>query len=489
MTTSFSLVEDFGDFVDRREYLTDDPAFGIPVLSPFAVLSDRQQGKLWPIYQSEQDLARIRGRCHNAAVLSAVHTGVLDALANYVLGPGFTFTALPIGDEARDLAASVQATIDRFLDDNDLHGSLDREAHNRSREDGEAFLTLDVRPDARVAARFVECEQITEPAGARSLEDWLGCGDQFPSCWKFGVHSPARETNQALGYHVIYDGAGGDWDYIPVSRLEHFKRNVPANAKRGVSDFFPVLGDLEREAKLRRNTAEGAALQAAIAWIMETPPGTLQAEARAIASSDMVTDYQKPTTRGLKRQDVDRYPPGTVLRPSAGLQYKPGPMGAERNPNFVLVGQYVLRGIAVRWNMPEYLISSDASNANYASALVAESPFVKAREADQQFYRRHFGSLLWKVIRLAWEAGRFARHGVSWAALETLIDLKIDAPAVATRDALKLAQTHQAQVHLGILSRRTAAAQAGLDYDAELAHGAGNNEIPMTNDTRSARVS
>ena len=112
-------------------------------------------------------------------------------------------------------------------------------------------------------------------------------------------------------------------------------------------------------------------------------------------------------------------------------------------------------------------------NARLVSSLVAESPFVKAREADQQFYRRHFGSLLWKVIRLAWEAGRFARLGVSWETLEALVDLKIDAPAVASRDALRLAQTHEAQVNLGILSRRTAAAQAGLDYDAEVAHGAG----------------
>src|SRR5882762_1730303 len=87
------LVEDFGDVVDRREYLTDDPTFGFPLLNPFSVLSDRQEGKFWPVYQSEQDLARIRGRAHNLVTLTPTHTGVLDALANYVLGPGFTFTA------------------------------------------------------------------------------------------------------------------------------------------------------------------------------------------------------------------------------------------------------------------------------------------------------------------------------------------------------------------------------------------------------------
>jgi hypothetical protein len=466
------LVEDFGDVVDRREYLTDDPTFGFPLLNPFSVLSDRQEGKLWPIYQSEQDLARIRGRAHNLATLTAIPHGVLDALANYVLGPGFTFTVQPAHEDAAGLAAAVQGTIDGFLDENAFSGALDREVHARSREDGEAFLVLHPGPGGAVRARFLECEQITQPADPRPLEDWLGCGEEFPSCWKFGVHTPARETDRALGYHAIYDGSGLDWDYIPAARMEHFKRNVPANAKRGVSDFFPVMGDLEREAKLRRNTAEGAALQAAIAWIVEAPPGTLQADTKSVGAGDVFAFYDKPISQGVKVQNVGRYPPGTILRPSAGLSYKTGPMGSERNSNFILVGQYVLRAIAVRWNIPEYLISADASNANYASALVAESPFVKAREADQQFYRKHFASLMWKVVRLAWEAGRFARQGASWETLESLLEIKIDAPAVATRDALKLAQTQEVQIDLGILSRRTAAAQAGLDYDAEVARGA-----------------
>ena len=282
------LIEDFGEVVDRREYLFDTPDFGRPVQTPLAALSDRQAGKLFPVYQCEQDLARIRGRAHNVATLTPMHAGVVDALANYVIGPGFTFTAHADDavQHAVGLAAAVQRVIDRFLDDNDFYGSLDREAHARSREDGEAFLLLTPRPAGRIDARFVECEQITQPADPRPLEDWLGCGDEFPSCWSFGIHTPAGETNRPLGYHVVSDATGLDWDYVPVGRMEHLKRNVPANAKRGVSDFYPVLGDLEREAKLRRNTAHSAALQAAIAWILEPPPGTLPAQAHPTGTTD-----------------------------------------------------------------------------------------------------------------------------------------------------------------------------------------------------------
>ncbi|MBS0265651.1 MAG: phage portal protein [Planctomycetes bacterium] len=494
------LAEAWGDLVDRHEFLNDSPGFGPSTCRPLATTADRQQGRFSPVYECEQDLALIRGRARHIATLTPTYTGVLEALANYVIGPGLTFTvhplapatasplptgrppvaedspstdAAPLIPAGRDtpsriahLATAVQQVLDEFLDDNDFYGALDREAHNRSREEGEAFLLLTPQPRGRVRARFLECEQITEPADPRPLEDWLGCAAQFPSCWTFGVHTVAGETQRPLGYHVVRDASGHDWDYIPAGRLEHFKRNVPANAKRGVSDFLPVLGELEREAKLRRNTAHSAALQAAIAWILETPPGTYPLATQVGAGDVPMSRYTRSATGG-RDTELQYYPPGTILRPSAGLQYKPGPMGSERNPNFLLVGQYLLRAIAVRWNMPEYLISADSSHANYASSLVAESPFVKAREADQQFYKRHFRSLAWKVVHLAWQAGRFARHGVTWETLRSLLDMQLDAPAVATRDMLQLAQTQELQMRLGILSPRTAATQAGLDYDAE----------------------
>ena len=149
------LVEDFGDVVDRREYLGDDPDFGFPLLNPFSVLSDRQEGKFWPVYQSEQDLARIRGRARNLVTLTPTHTGVLDALANYVLGSGFTFTACvanpgiattgaATAEGANLRSGSCRGQIDPAFSTITIFDAevLDREAHTRSREDGEAFLVL-----------------------------------------------------------------------------------------------------------------------------------------------------------------------------------------------------------------------------------------------------------------------------------------------------------------------------------------------------------
>lgn len=454
------LLEEWGDIVDRRDALCDDGLNGPVWPAPVASLDDRRDGRFCPVYQTEHDLAAIRGAARQLACVSAVAAGALDALANYTLGSGFSVTVRS-GFSQERLVTAAQRVVDEFLDENEFCGLFDRELHLRSREDGEAFVLVYPTDNCRVRARFLEPEQVVEPASIAPLERWLGVEGDANSSWTFGIHTPADQTDLPLGYHVVFDAGGRDWDYFQARYVEHIRRNVPRNAKRGVSDFHAIQGDLEREANLRRNTAEGAALQAAIAWIVQSPPGTTKGQ---LQSAGQQYDQAR---------DRRHYPPGTILRPAPGLVYMPGPMGSDRNPNFVLIGQYVLRSIGVRWNMPEYLISGDAGNANYASTLVAESPFVKAREADQQFYRRHFHSLIWKVLALAWEQGRFSRHSVSWPEFEELIDLKIDVPSVASRDPLKLAQTQEAQVRLGILSRPTAAAQAGLDFDVERAQGAG----------------
>ncbi|MGQ0637313.1 MAG: phage portal protein [Planctomycetaceae bacterium] len=479
------LVEEWGDVVDRREAFFDDGLNGPIWLAPAATLDDRRDGRFRPVYETEHDLARIRGAARQLAANSAVAVGALDALANYTLGSGFTFTAHSDVENPR-LETAVQRVIDEFIDEHEFCGTFDRELHRRSREDGEAFVLLYPLENNRVRARFLEPEQISEPADPAGVERWLGDEAENVASWTFGVHAPAGEPDAIAGYHVLFDSFGRDWDYIPADQIEHVKRNVPRNAKRGVSDFHAIQGDLEREAKLRRNTAEGAALQAAVAWVIQAPLGSTQAQMQSVGANPSAAFLRTAGAHGSATQSALKYGPGTILKPSPGLEYKPGPMGSERNPNFVLVAQYILRSIGVRWNMPEYLISGDAGNANYASTLVAESPFVKAREADQQFYRRHFHSLIWKVLRLAWQQGRFERHGISWRELEEQIDVKVDVPSVSTRDPLKLAQTQESQVRLGILSRPTAAAQAGLNYDVERSQGANSEPPPQAEGRRRA---
>lgn len=457
---------------------------------PWTTVEDRMRGKWIPAYETERDLARIRGQARSLAAFTSTAIGAIESLVNYVIGTGYKFEAIAEAEEFKDVATAVQEVMDEFLDLNGIASGInpdtgnivegmDRELHNRSREDGETFLALHRGSDVAKVC-FIEPDQITEPANTRKLEEWLIQTGQIPDggpfFWDFGIltahnpHMKCEDAGNPLGYHVIFDNSGTDWDFIPAHRMLHLKRNVGRNAKRGVSDFYAVGRDIEREAKLKANTAEGAAIQAAIAFIREHTEGSTQSGISSFVNANARTDYDQPRKQGTKNVKVEAYNPGMVKDIPFGMKYHAGPLGTLRSPVYIEVAQYILRSIGVRWSMPEYIISGDASNANFASTLVAESPFVKARENDQEFYRRAFMSLMWKAIRLAFESGRLSVHGLSLREIYKVVTIKIDAPEVASRDKQAQAATNQILNTAGVLSRRTWAAQTDLDYEEEQAN-------------------
>lgn len=147
-------------------------------------------------------------------------------------------------------------------------------------------------------------------------------------------------------------------------------------------------------------------------------------------------------------------------------------MGSPQGPLYVTVAQYLLRISGVRWSMAEYMISGDASNGNFSSTLVAESPFVKARENDQAHYGAKFREIISKAIRIAARLGRFGQN-VDPDDLLLALDVIVNLPTVATRDRMANAQANEILHRNGILSKPTWAAMSDLDYREEQEKGAG----------------
>jgi hypothetical protein len=144
-------------------------------------------------------------------------------------------------------------------------------------------------------------------------------------------------------------------------------------------------------------------------------------------------------------------------------------MGSSRNPNLLLAGQAVLRLVGARWNMPEWMTSGDASNNNLASSLVAESPFVKAAQADQHFYGSAFVELIWKAVALLLRTQRLpGARNVS--ELRRLVTIDFHPTEVASRDPLQQARVNQIADERGWKSKRSIAGEMGLDYEAEQAN-------------------
>lgn len=472
------LMESYGERVPQSEYPQNDQG-GMRPIHQFSSVSDRLEGRYRPVYETAQDLNRIRAQARNLSSFASVACSAKQCLANYTIGTGFTFQVAPGPDipkadrkseSVSRMIEGVQRKVDRFLEHNDFLGSLDRDIHDRSREDGEVFIAVyDI--DGRATAKILEPEQIKEPDNPREVEDYLNFR-HFVSYWKFGVHTQyshvmqAEDLSSPLGYMVVFDQNGQNWDYIPASRMQHVKRNVSLNAKRGVSDYFVVQGTIEREAKLERNTALGAAAQAAITFIREHASGATHSQITKFADTQKTHDYNRPFENGSRNVRVADYTQPRVLDVPRGQEYKAGPLGSLRSPIYIEVAQYLMRKVGSRWHMPEYMISGDASNSNYSSSMVAESPFVKARISDQTFYKRNFVGLIWKALGLEIESGRWSAPS-DIDALKMLVSIKVDAPEVASRERLQWAQANEIENRNGIKSKKTWAAEADLVYEIE----------------------
>ena len=483
------VLEGLGDQVDSREFMYDDPSFatgrtGQPIA--YTSRNDRDDGKYLPIFQNTIELSAIRAEARNITATSGGIIGALGTLTNYTFGAGFKFAAqrhadCPAGvpeQTTNALAIEAERIINRFLAENKFQSNMDREIDWRAREDGEAFIEVYQSPAGQIRASFNEPDAICPPANPSQLEEWLQ--DQDPNryssewlwSWSFGVHNIRRCPDDPAGYHVVYDQSGEDWEYVPASRMVHVKRNSPRNVKRGVSDLYWVANDVLRETKIRRNTADAAALQAAIAWIRQHAKGTTPAAVQSLIGGQTVPGQPQRATPGTSTTKRGKLNAGTVLDIPEGQEYLPGPMGSERNSNFILIAQYVNRAIATRWAMPEFMFTSDASNSNFSSTLVAESPFVKARETDQRFYGESFVELMWKVLRLAHELGRFAAGVRVFEDVMKILTVTATGPRVAIRDELQTVQRQVLEVGLGTLCLPDAAAEMGRDYDEQVAKGA-----------------
>src|SRR5205085_4273230 len=111
-----------------------------------------------------------------------------------------------------------------------------------------------------------------------------------------------------------------------------------------------------------------AEIQSAIALIRKHRQGTASGVQQFVANQ---ADHAAVSTRS-----VHRYGPGTILDAHAGIEYDFPAAGVDA-ANFVVVLQAELRAIASRLVMPEFMLTSDASNANYSSTMVAEGPAMR----------------------------------------------------------------------------------------------------------------
>lgn len=471
--TSASLVEsEWGEQVNRREYLTDSPGFGSGGWDYRATsASDRAKGKCTPFFECEQDLAQARGIARWLAGSSEVAIGALESLTDYTIGTGFQIEVEPKDQKAGqdELTKAVQAAVDEILEANNWCGDLETETFQRTVRDGEGIVWIQPRGDVP-RLRLIEPDYLTEPLQKSTLEDYLGLANVE---WSFGIATEPGNAEQRYGYFFQFENDSANWEFAAPGEVVHIRMNVDRGVKRGISDYYAAYTNIERSSKLLGNTLQGAAIQACIAYIKEHIPGTTAAsiEAGRASAADLATRINK-IGGGTKTVYQQKFYPGRVVETN-GTKYHAGPLGQPSAPIYLNVVQAALRIVGVRWRMPEYMISADASNANYASTLISGGPFDRATQRRQQKCKTYTTEILWKCLAMLVRAGRFRQYGVgTLTELKRLVQFKIEAPTAAVADKLQDEEVRKIRHDAGVLSTRTWATQVDLDPDSELANGA-----------------
>ncbi|HWB01221.1 MAG TPA: phage portal protein [Pirellulales bacterium] len=426
----------WNSFVDPREALFDTD--GPPWLPLGAQLDSRNSSG--PAFTTEAQHREIRAECRALAVSNEFAINGHENRVSYIIGRGHIYRASARKGSSADpvLADQVQSLLDEFIEANRWH-HRQQELVLRCDRDGEAFLRFFVGVDGSTSVRFIEPIQISTPAEMS--------GNPTDT---FGIRVDSQDVEAVVGYFV-------DGQLVDAAEIQHRKANVDMNVKRGLPLFYPVRKNLRRAERLLRNMSAVSEIQSAIALIRHHRHGSRTAVQQFISQQSDGTSTSPTTGRTTT---VKRYAPGTILDAHADIDYEFPAAGLDAS-NFVRVLQAELRAIASRLVMPEFMLSSDASNGNYASTMIAETPAVRMFERMQAQQIADDLEVMRRVIRNACLAGRLPLEAL------TSVTIQAEPPTLAMRNRLEEAEVFQIQYQNGILSPQTWSAMAGLDYRQE----------------------
>ncbi len=396
---------------------------------------DDDAGRWLAVGQTERGLddhqrsdARAKAR---QLVLTNPHArNILRLLEVYVAGPGLSLQHQSAGHTERSSADQALAqTADqlwaRFLEANDRHYSA-REHTRRAWRDGECFIRKFDSPVWPPAVRFVDPETIGESPEHAGTQ---------------GILTHPDDVETPIAYVRVLDSNRAA-ERIDAADMLHTRVGVDSNQKRGVTIFSPVLDTLTCFDKWVDTELTARKLQSSIV-LWRKVQGSPQ-QAAGLADS---------VAGGGRREPIR---PGTILttNQSTEIQF------LHPNTNFsdaVPLGRMLLLNIAAGAGLPEFMLTSDASNANFASTMVAEGPAVKLFQSEQQFFAGEFNRL-WRWIMCDAQG-----LGLLPADFFDRIAPKWTFPQLVNRDRSKERLADVRLVESQVLSRAEVARRDGVD--------------------------
>lgn len=430
---------------------------------------------------------------------------IIDITTNFICGTGFNY-------RTQDTNEKIQEYIDSFWNDpeNRLITRLS-EIVTRVLRDGEIFIRYFRYKNGRVIVRFIDPGEISE------------------------IFTDKNDREHVTNYHYYVQTYVDDQNNtinaidtrISAEDMQHIKINVDSDVKRGRSILEPALKYLKYYEDWMFGRIVINRMKSSI-FLEEIIHGGSPSDVATLKNAQ--TQRTNITSRTAYK--LPRY--GTKVIHGDNIEYKwadPNIKADDTKED----GRQIKLSIAAAVGAPEHIVTSDASNNNYASLAASQIPYIRKIQAFQDRFSYELREMFRRVICHGIDIGKIPENSKENklneksmkeirrlnAALEVIREHKDNegileaerkiyeiekdpynyeeipcatktsvyiewAPVIVDQE-LPLTKSLELQIGLGLVSKETAAARLGYNYRKELRkmeENKGNNSDVDTNNNR-----
>lgn len=407
---------------------------------------------------SASDILTMQEQAEKLYYTNPIAGGIIDTMVNFIVGKDAN--VVPVDEDQE-----VQDYWWEFYRVNKLDERI-KEMVSRSLRSGEFFLRFfEPAEGERVQQiRFMEPSEIKDKAGV----------------WIYGIENDPDDIETPLNYfrcYTVTDGPGKgkiNDETIPAEEIIHHKILVDSNVQRGVSFLVRVAPWIKKYESWLNDRWYLNKIRSVHALIKKVAGS---ATAFSNASGQVAT--ARPGTIALKKKIP---PPGSVIVANQGVEYE----YANLNINATDTkedGRSFLLMVVAGSGMAEYMVTGDASNANYASTMVAESPAVKCFESWQDKFVKPIEAMFRKAIQHGIDNDEIpaetTRKVTTWDDVKkqdvtedikgpTSLECKVDFATLISRNVKEETEALVMQRVNNLVSDRTSSNKLGYDYDEEM---------------------
>jgi len=399
---------------------------------------------------SEESLSSARSQSRRFVRYNPHARAIIRNLCKFIIGKGVTFTPKFDKDPSK---AELKAVLDywAFWVKHENFLRKQKESVRRLTRDGEFFHRFfENRGNGITRIRFMEPDRVDNPQNFNDSNGTIN-NRSVRGNLSYGIETSRKDIESVFFYYYITGDKTEDYIKIPAKEVIHKKLFADSNRKRGIPFLETMLYDLKSYREWLKDRVVLNKIRTSIALVREVDP---KMGSRSQVQS--IRDQNKTEGSQWESSKQQMIKPGTVLT-AKGVQYKFLSPELDARDS-ATDGRNILLTIAAGAGLPEYMVTSDSSNANYSSTMVAESPGVREFEDLMDELRDAFIDIWDRVMYGAFTYGKLKG---------SIPTCELTFPVVISRDIKKEADAFIAYNISDILSKKTVRSKIGADDTIE----------------------